>query len=110
MYSVSSRQSLEELRPIWSTIKELKGSELPGIPVMLAANKCDEAAEVREVSGTEGQAEAAAWGVSFMETSAKTNHNVKQLFQVSLTKTNNTELGGQLDQWQVVDLFLISTD
>lgn len=49
---------------------------------MLVGNKCDESAELREVSSSEGAAEAKSWGVSFMETSAKTNHNVKQLFQV----------------------------
>lgn len=51
---------------------------------MLVGNKCDESAELREVSTAEGQAEAAAWGVSFMETSAKTNHNVTELFQVRI--------------------------
>lgn len=53
---------------------------------MLVGNKYDESAELREVSNTEGQGEAAAWGVSFMETSAKTNHNVTELFQVRLRK------------------------
>ncbi|XP_077287061.1 GTP-binding protein Di-Ras2 [Arctopsyche grandis] len=97
VYSVSSRQSLEELRPIWASIKELKGADLPSIPVMLAANKCDESAEVREVSPAEGQAEAAAWGVSFMETSAKTNHNVKQLFQELLNMEKNRNVSLQVD-------------
>lgn len=55
---------------------------MSAIPVMLVGNKCDESAELREVSSSEGAAEAKSWGVSFMETSAKTNHNVKQLFQV----------------------------
>lgn len=76
------------------------------IPVMLVGNKNDEAAELREVSHAEGiyilyfelnklinlccvclikgVNEAAAWGVQFMETSAKTNYNVTELFQVSL--------------------------
>lgn len=49
---------------------------------MLVGNKCDESAELREVTQSEGQAESASWGVSFMETSAKTNHNVTELFQV----------------------------
>lgn len=84
VYSVSSRQSLEELKPIWQTIKEIKGTELPNIPVMLAGNKCDESPEIREVPAAEGQAQAQTWGVSFMETSAKTNHNVTQLFQVKI--------------------------
>jgi hypothetical protein len=34
------------------------------------------------VTHPEGQAQAAEWGVQFMETSAKTNHNVTELFQV----------------------------
>lgn len=49
------------------------------IPV---GNKIDESAELREVTHAEGQAQAAEWGVQFMETSAKTNHNVTELFQV----------------------------
>lgn len=49
VYSVSSRQSLEELRPIWELIHEIKGPDLTQIPVMLVGNKCDESAELREV-------------------------------------------------------------
>lgn len=84
VYSVCSKQSLEELRAIWALIKELKGQEITQIPVMLVGNKCDESAALREVSELEGKAEAASWGVSFMETSAKNNINVTELFQVSL--------------------------
>ncbi|XP_060528077.1 GTP-binding protein Di-Ras2 [Cylas formicarius] len=94
VYSVCSRQSLEELKPIYELIKELKGPDLSQIPIMLTGNKCDESAELREVTTTEGQAQAAEWGVSFMETSAKTNHNVKQLFQelLNLEKSRNVSL------------------
>lgn len=43
---------------------------------------------------SEGQGEASGWGVNFMETSAKTNHNVKQLFQelLNMEKTRNVSL------------------
>ncbi|KAJ3643718.1 hypothetical protein Zmor_026412 [Zophobas morio] len=94
VYSVCSRQSLEELRPIWEVIRELKGPDLSQIPIMLVGNKCDESAELREVSTSEGQGQAGEWGVSFMETSAKTNHNVKQLFQelLNLEKSRNVSL------------------
>jgi DIRAS family, GTP-binding Ras-like 2 len=122
VYSVCSRQSLEEIRPIWHLIKEIKSENLSSIPVMLGkheineknknindeiliqysvmlyfsflllsllfanivGNKIDEPAELREVSSAEGQAQAAEWGVHFMETSAKTNHNVTELFEVHL--------------------------
>ncbi|XP_050305100.1 GTP-binding protein Di-Ras2 [Anthonomus grandis grandis] len=94
VYSVCSRQSLEELKPIFEVIKELKGPDLGQIPIMLTGNKCDESAELREVSTSEGQGQAAEWGVSFMETSAKTNYNVKQLFQelLNLEKSRNVSL------------------
>ncbi|CAO1419215.1 unnamed protein product [Diamesa hyperborea] len=93
VYSVCSRQSLEELRGIWSLIKELKG-DTASIPVMLVGNKNDEAAELREVSHAEGVNEAAAWGVQFMETSAKTNYNVTELFQelLNMEKNRNVSL------------------
>ncbi|CAH0555893.1 unnamed protein product [Brassicogethes aeneus] len=94
VYSVCSRQSLEELRPIWEVLRELKGPDTSQIPIMLTGNKCDESAELREVTTSEGQAQATEWGVSFMETSAKTNHNVKQLFQelLNLEKSRNVSL------------------
>lgn len=43
---------------------------------------------------SEGQSQAGNWGISFMETSAKTNHNVKQLFQelLNLEKSRNVSL------------------
>lgn len=40
-----------------------QGAEISNIPVMLVGNKFDESAELKEVTHTEGQAEAAAWGV-----------------------------------------------
>lgn len=61
---------------------------------MLVGNKCDESAELREVTATEGQAEAANWGISFMETSAKTNHNVTELFQVSMRRLTSAGIEG----------------
>lgn len=87
VYSVCSKQSLEELRSIWALVKELKGQEITQIPVMLVGNKCDENS-LREVTELDGKGEALAWGVSFMETSAKNNINVTELFQVNhrLTK------------------------
>lgn len=57
---------------------------MSNIPVMLVGNKCDESTELREVSEIEGQGQATSWNISFMETSAKTNHNVTELFQVRL--------------------------
>lgn len=41
VYSVTSRQSLEELKPMWEMIRSIKG-DLTDIPVILVGNKCDE--------------------------------------------------------------------
>ncbi|KAB7494839.1 UNVERIFIED_CONTAM: hypothetical protein RMT77_008495 [Armadillidium vulgare] len=96
VYSVTSRQSLQELQPIWDVIKEIKGAELDNIPVMLVGNKCDEQ-ESRQVPTSLGENQAKAWKTNFMETSAKTNHNVKELFQELLNMEKNRNMSLQLD-------------
>ncbi|KAK3532970.1 hypothetical protein QTP70_006215 [Hemibagrus guttatus] len=78
VYSITSRQSLEELKPIYQQVLAIKGN-VEGIPIMLVGNKSDESQ--REVETKEGEAQANSWKCAFMETSAKTNHNVTELFQ-----------------------------
>lgn len=46
---------------------------------VLVGNKCDKTYE-REVSREEGAALARSFGCEFLETSAKTSHNVERLF------------------------------
>lgn len=76
----------------------MKGAtELASIPVMLVGNKCDES-EAREVTTAEGEQEAQKWGCHFMETSAKTNHNVKELFQELLNLEKNRNISLQLEK------------
>ncbi|KAG8454564.1 hypothetical protein GDO86_000980 [Hymenochirus boettgeri] len=62
------------------------------IPVMLVGNKCDETQ--REVDTKEVEALAKEWKCAFMETSAKMNYNVKELFQelLNLEKRRNIDL------------------
>ena len=110
VYSITSRQSLEELKPTWEIIHEIKVKEktskkyvalystvhnnvdiyifydfqgsLENVPLMLVGNKCDET-ESRELTTKDGEEQARKWSCHFMETSAKNNYNVKELFQVS---------------------------
>ncbi|XP_034975591.1 GTP-binding protein Di-Ras1 [Zootoca vivipara] len=91
VFSITSRQSLEELRPIYQQIVHIKGS-VESIPIMLVGNKCDETQ--REVPTQEGEATAKEWKCAFMETSAKMNYNVKELFQelLNLEKKRNMSL------------------
>lgn len=52
-------------------------------PVVLVGNKCDEIDRV--ISSKVGEEVAKMWGCGFIETSAKTNYNVKEMFQKLLS-------------------------
>lgn len=95
VYSITSRQSIEELKPIFEEIAEIKGSDLEGIPIMLVGNKCDEYS--REVGTAEGAAVAKRWNCAHLETSAKTNYNVKELFQELLQLEKRRTMSLQLE-------------
>ncbi|KAK1894225.1 GTP-binding protein Di-Ras2 [Dissostichus eleginoides] len=106
VYSITSKQSLEELKPIYQQnitgvsyvppppplqVLAIKGN-VEAIPIMLVGNKSDET--LREVETKDGEAQANQWKCAFMETSAKTNHNVTELFQelLNLDKKRNMSL------------------
>ncbi|XP_036378252.1 GTP-binding protein Di-Ras2-like [Megalops cyprinoides] len=95
VYSVISRQSMEELQPIYEQICQIKGGDVQSIPVMLVGNKTDET--YREVQTSEGEGLAARWKCSFMETSAKTNYNVQELFQELLNLERRRAVSLQVD-------------
>lgn len=77
---VQRKQTLEELKPLYELIRQLKGNNPQKCPVILVGNKCDESR--REVSEKEGAAYACEWNCAFLETSAKMNINVQELFQL----------------------------
>ncbi|XP_063769757.1 GTP-binding protein Di-Ras2 [Pseudophryne corroboree] len=95
VFSVTSRQSLEELKPIYEQICQIKG-DIESIPIMLVGNKSDES-QNRELDSTEGEAIAKKWKCAFMETSAKMNHNVKELFQELLNLEKRRTVSLQID-------------
>ncbi|CAN0135499.1 GTP-binding protein Di-Ras2-like [Lethenteron reissneri] len=94
VYAVTSRQSLEELRPIYEVIAQIKG-DVSAVPMMLVANKCDETA--REVAAGEGETQARAWRCAFTETSAKMDYNVSEAFQELLTLEKRRHMSLQVD-------------
>lgn len=73
----------------------IKGT-VEAIPIMLVGNKSDETAQ-REVEAKEGEAQAAAWKCAFMETSAKINSNVKELFQELLALEKKRDMSLSID-------------
>nr|XP_033814695.1 GTP-binding protein Di-Ras2 [Geotrypetes seraphini] len=95
VYSITSRQSLEELKPIYEQICQIKG-DVESIPIMLVGNKSDEN-QNRELDSNEGEAMAKKWKCAFMETSAKMNHNVKELFQELLNLEKRRTVSLQID-------------
>ncbi|XP_015264591.1 PREDICTED: GTP-binding protein Di-Ras2 [Gekko japonicus] len=95
VYSITSRQSLEELKPIYEEICQIKG-DIDSIPIMLVGNKNDEDHN-REVQTSAGEAMAKKWKCAFMETSAKTNHSVKELCQERLNLEKRRTVSLQID-------------
>lgn len=97
VYSMCSKQSLEELKPIFQVIREIKGeSEEGSVPIMLVGNKCDEV-DSKEVPTDYASEQAKKWDCGFMETSAKNNHNVKELFQELLNMETKRNMSLHLD-------------
>ncbi|VDN89028.1 unnamed protein product [Brugia pahangi] len=97
VYSVTSKQSLEELGPILLMLKEVKGENITEVPIMLVGNKKDED-QRREVSSELGQKLATKWGTGFIETSAKDNENITELFQRLLAMEKKRTLALTMDE------------
>lgn len=77
VYSINSRNSLEELQSFYEQILRVKDSD--DVPVIVIGNKCDLEAE-RQVSYEEGLALAEQFNCKFLETSAKQRINVEEAF------------------------------
>lgn len=71
-------------------------SSVESIPIMLVGNKSDELAQ-REVETKVGETQAGAWKCAFVETSAKTNSNVKELFQELLALEKKRDMSLSID-------------
>lgn len=95
VYSITSKQSLEELSRVINTLKQVKGEALSECPIMLVGNKIDEDSK-REISMEMGInfAKRMKLNCGFIETSAKSNANITELFQhlLSLEKKRHLTL------------------
>ncbi|KAL3315951.1 GTP-binding protein Di-Ras1 [Cichlidogyrus casuarinus] len=109
VFSVTNKTSLEELIPVYTELVSIKSSELALVPVMLVGNKMD-SDSMREVSTAQGQSIAKRWKCSYMETSAKENKNVKELFHELLqmeTRRNMTLVGEHKKESRIDRLLLL---
>lgn len=77
VYSITSRQSFEEIRTFQQQILRVKDKDY--FPIIVVGNKCD-LKEERVVSVEEGKALADSFGCKFIETSAKSRINVENSF------------------------------
>ncbi|KAI9703886.1 MAG: Ras GTPase [Candelina mexicana] len=77
VYSITSRQSFEEIMTFQQQILRVKDKDY--FPIIVVGNKCDLEGE-RQVSKQEGEAVARSFGCKFIETSAKSRINVDNAF------------------------------
>lgn len=92
VYSINSRNSLEELQSFYVQIQRVKDSD--HVPVVVVGNKCDLESE-RQVSYEEGLALAKLFGAVFLETSAKQNIHVEESFYELVRTIRNFALAEQ---------------
>ncbi|GAA5981437.1 hypothetical protein JCM5350_004065 [Sporobolomyces pararoseus] len=78
VYSITSRNSFEEITTFHQQILRVKDKDF--FPVIVVANKSDLDQE-RQVDSSEGQQLAKQFGCQFIETSAKQRRNVDECFQ-----------------------------
>ncbi|XP_073935892.1 GTP-binding protein Di-Ras3 [Castor canadensis] len=83
IYSVTRKESLEELKPFLELIRKVKGNNLHKFPIVLVGNKENDE-RPREVAVKEGAAFAMEWNCAFMETSTRADANVQQLLYLLL--------------------------
>ncbi|CAK4030440.1 ras [Lecanosticta acicola] len=77
VYSITSRQSFEEIVTFQQQILRVKDKDY--FPIIVVGNKCDLESE-RQVSTEEGKQLARSFGCKFIETSAKSRINVDNAF------------------------------
>ena len=78
VYSINDKNSFEEINAIYEKICQTKNKK--SISIILVGNKCDLKDE-REVTEEEGKKYAKSKGMLFLETSAKDNYNVNEVFE-----------------------------
>jgi len=78
VYDITDIKSFEEVHKFYASIERVK--ETGRFPLLLVGNKSD-LEQSRQVSSFMGSQLASSWGAAFFETSAKTRHNIDEVFQ-----------------------------
>lgn len=93
VYSITSRQTFDEIRLFQQQILRVKDKD--SFPMIVVGNKCDLEGE-RQVSPEDGFRLAQSFGCPFIETSAKARTNVERAFYelVREIRRYNREMAG----------------
>jgi len=96
VYSITSRQSFEEIKTFQQQILRVKDKDY--FPIIVVGNKCDLEGE-RQVSKQDGEALAKEFVCTFIETSAKSRINVDREFYdiVREIRRYNKQMSGNFD-------------
>ena len=97
VYAIDDRDSFDKVKYFYDEIK--KYSNDPDIPIILCGNKVD-FEEKRVVAKSEGEKLAQELNVSFYETSALANENIKEAFEDIARKAYYHALPGKKDEEQ----------
>lgn len=62
-------------------LKQINENQPENIPKIIIGNKCDCLEGERQVTCAEGEGLAKKYGLKFLETSAKDNFNISQIFK-----------------------------
>jgi len=85
VFSLTSKQSFQDIKSIREQIIRVKGTER--VPIVIAANKSDMYAQ-REVLAEDVAKLANEWNIPYMESSAKNTKNVNDLFAEIVKQMN----------------------
>ncbi|XP_019881664.1 GTP-binding protein Rheb homolog [Aethina tumida] len=88
VYSITSMKSFEVVKKIHEKLLDITGK--PHVPVVLVGNKTDLHME-RAISAEEGKRLADEWKAIFLETSAKQNASVSDIFQLLVTEIEKAD-------------------
>ncbi|KAG5865045.1 hypothetical protein JTB14_011999 [Gonioctena quinquepunctata] len=88
VYSITSAKSFDVVKTIYEKLLDITGKE--NVPVVLVGNKTDLHME-RTISSEEGKRLADDWKAIFLETSAKQNASVSEIFHILLTEIERAD-------------------
>eukprot|EP01083_Nonionella_stella_P151431 483775_1 len=87
VYAINSERTFRDIENLMKTILRIKEEELEIVSMILVGNKKDLPHTQRDVLYETGERMANAWGIPFIETSAKTGWNVDRAYKMLVRET-----------------------